>query len=82
MKILKSIMNPKYKKIITIDPGKRGGKACIRNMRISVYDVLKMLASGMKNTEILEEFPELTGEVIKACMEYAAEREHNLSSIV
>ncbi|QQR55185.1 DUF433 domain-containing protein [Candidatus Peregrinibacteria bacterium] len=75
-------MNPKYKKIITIEAGKRGGKACIRNMRISVYDVLKMLASGMKHDEILEDFPELTEEDIQACMEYAAERERNLSSIV
>jgi uncharacterized protein (DUF433 family) len=51
-------------------------------MRVSVYDILKMLASGMKHEEILEEFPELTEEDIQACIEYAAEREHNLSSIV
>ena len=75
-------MSSNFKKIITVEAGKRGGKACIRNMRISVYDVLKMLASGMKNKEIIEDFPELTEEDIKACMEYAAEREHNLSSIL
>jgi uncharacterized protein (DUF433 family) len=50
-----------YKKIITIEPGKRGGKPCIRGMRITVYDVLGYLASGMSTEEILEDFPYLTG---------------------
>ena len=64
-----------YKKIITIDPGKRGGKPCIRGMRITVYDVLGYLASGMTNEQILEDFPYLTKEDILACLSYAADRE-------
>ena len=70
-----------YKKIITIESGKRGGKPCIRNMRITVYDVLKLLASGMSNSEIIQDFPELTKEDIQACIEYASEREHHISTI-
>ena len=62
-------------KIITIEPGKRGGKPCIRHMRITVADVLGWLASGMKNEEILEDFPELTEEDIQACLQFAAQRE-------
>lgn len=65
-----------YQSIITIDHGKRGGKPCIRNMRISVYDVLKFLASGMTSAEIISDFPEPTEEDIRACIEYASEREH------
>jgi len=57
-----------YQEIITINPGKRGGKPCIRNMRITVYDVLDMLAQGMTQTEIIEDFPELTREDITACL--------------
>jgi uncharacterized protein (DUF433 family) len=64
-----------YKDIITIEPGKRGGKPCIRNMRITVYDVLEYLASGMTHQEILNDFPYLTEEDILACLRYAAERE-------
>ena len=67
-----------YKEIITIEPGKRGGKPCIRNMRITVYDILSWLASEMTIEEILDDFPELTPEVIKACLEFAADREHRL----
>ncbi|MCB0572108.1 MAG: DUF433 domain-containing protein [Phaeodactylibacter sp.] len=67
-----------YKDIITIEPGKRGGKPCIRNMRITVYDVLSWLASGMSIEEILDDFPELTKEDIMACLQYAAERESQL----
>ena len=67
-----------YKKIITIEPDKRGGKPCIRNMRITVYDVLSWLASGMSKEEIISDFPELTMEDIDACLEYAADREHKL----
>ena len=52
-----------YKKIITIDAGKRSGKPCSRHMRITVYDILKMLANGMHNHEIIEDFPELTLEI-------------------
>ncbi len=61
---------------ITIEAGKRGGKPCIRGMRITVYDVLGYLASGMTYDEILSDFPYLTREDILACLEYAAEREH------
>ncbi len=64
-----------YKGIITIEPEKRGGKPCIRGMRITVYDVLDYLASGMTHREILEEFPYLTQEDILACLSYAADRE-------
>lgn len=66
-----------YKKIITIEPGKRGGKPCIRGMRITVYDVLEYLASGMSRDEILEDFPYLTKEDIQACLSYAADRERS-----
>lgn len=62
-------------KIITIEPGKRGGKPCIRHMRITVADVLGWLASGMKNEEILADFPELTEKDIQACLHFAAQRE-------
>lgn len=64
-----------YNDIITIEPGKRGGKPCIRGMRITVYDVLDYLASGMTHEEILEDFPELTSEDILACLAFAADRE-------
>ena len=64
-----------YHKIITIEPGKRGGKPCIRGMRITVYDVLEYLASGMTHEEILSDFPYLTKEDILACLSYAASRE-------
>ncbi len=64
-----------YKDIITFEPGKRSGKPCIRNMRITVYDVLDYLASGMTSDELLDDFPELTKEDILACLSYAADRE-------
>jgi uncharacterized protein (DUF433 family) len=67
-----------YKDIITIEPGKRGGKPCIRGMRVTVYDVLEYLASGMTTEEILKDFPYLTREDIIACLEYAADRERHL----
>ncbi len=63
-----------YTKILTIEPGKRGGKTCIRGMRITVYDVLSYLASGMTQREILSDFPYLTAEDILACLAYAADR--------
>ncbi len=66
---------------ITLEPGKRGGKPCIRGMRITVYDVLEWLASGMSAQEIIEDFPELTHEDIQACLAFAASREHQLTSI-
>ena len=64
-----------YQDIITIEPGKRGGKPCIRGMRITVYDVLSYLASGMTYEEILDDFPYLTQKDILACLSYAADRE-------
>jgi uncharacterized protein (DUF433 family) len=67
-----------YRDIITIEPGKRGGKPCIRKMRITVYDVLGWLAAGMSQAEILDDFPELTETDIKACLAFAADREHRL----
>jgi uncharacterized protein (DUF433 family) len=69
-----------YRHIITIEPGKRGGRPCIRGMRISVYDILGWLAAGMTNEEILEEYPELTLEDIRASLAFAADREHHLMS--
>jgi uncharacterized protein (DUF433 family) len=67
-----------YQHIITIEPGKRSGKPCIRGMRITVYDILEYLASGMSEAEILEDFSELTSEDIKACLAFAADREKKL----
>ncbi len=64
-----------YKKIITIESGKRGGKPCIRNMRITVYDILNWFASGMTREEILEDFSELTNNDITAALMFAADRE-------
>ncbi len=68
-------MRDSYQSIITIEPGKRGGKPCIRGMRITVYDVLSYLAAGMTPEEIMAEFPYLTEEDIRACLSYAADRE-------
>lgn len=67
-----------YKDIITIEPGKRGGRPCIRGMRITVYDVLEYLAAGMTPQEILADFPYLTEADIRACLGYAADREKSL----
>jgi uncharacterized protein (DUF433 family) len=67
-----------YRTIITLEPGKRSGKPCVRGLRITVYDVLGYLASGMSQQEILNDFPDLTQEDILACLGYAAEREHAL----
>ncbi len=68
-----------YSKIITIEPGKRSGKPCIRGMRITVQDVLEYLASGMTVAEIITDFPELTREDIQACLAFAADRERRLA---
>jgi len=67
-----------YKKIITIEPGKRGGKPCIRGMRITVGDILGWLASGMTNAEILEDFDELNQDDIYAALSFAADRENKI----
>jgi uncharacterized protein (DUF433 family) len=69
-----------YRDRITLEPGKRGGRPCIRSMRITVYDVLGWLAAGMSQAEIIADFPELTSEDIQACLELAADREHLLTS--
>jgi uncharacterized protein (DUF433 family) len=71
-------MRMKYSGIITIEPGKRGGKPCIRGLRITVYDVLENLANGMTHEEILREFPYLTEEDIRACLAFAADRERKV----
>ena len=66
---------------ITIEPDKRGGKPCIRGLRITVYDVLEYLASGMSEEAILKDFPDLTREDIRACLAFAADRERKMVSI-
>lgn len=71
-----------YKERITIDPGKRGGKPCIRGLRITVYDVLEWLASGMDINEILSDFPELDSEDILASLAFAADRERNIHDLL
>ncbi len=68
----------RYQEFITIEPGKRGGKPCVRGLRITVYDVLKMLANGMTHSEILGDFPDLTEQDILACLAYAADRERTV----
>jgi len=67
-----------YRTYITIDPEIRGGKSCVRGMRITVYEVLDYLASGMTQEEILKDFPYLTGDDILACLAYAADREKKM----
>ena len=69
-----------YQSRLTIEPGKRSGKPCIRGMRITVYDVLEYLASGMSEEEILDDFPELQKDDIRACLAFAADRERRLVS--
>jgi uncharacterized protein (DUF433 family) len=64
-----------YREYITIEPGKRSGKACVRGMRITVHDVLSYLAAGMSHKEIIDDFPELTQNDILACLAYAADTE-------
>ncbi|MBM3994477.1 MAG: DUF433 domain-containing protein [Planctomycetes bacterium] len=71
-------MNDQWRARITIEPGKRGSRPCIRGMRITVYDVLSYLAAGMTVAEILDDFPYLTQEDIQACFAFAAERERSM----
>jgi uncharacterized protein (DUF433 family) len=71
-----------YKKLITIEPGKRGGKPCIRGMRITVYDVLNWLASGMSRENIIDDFPELSNDDITAALMFAADREAKATIVV
>ena len=70
-----------YRKIITIEAGKRGGKPCIRGMRITVYDILSWLASGMSIDEIVQAYPELEVEDIYAALSFAADRERSIYSL-
>lgn len=70
-----------YRDIITVEPGKRSGKPCIRGMRITVQDVLEYLAGGMSQEEILADFPELTPEDIRACLAFAADWERKLLAV-
>jgi len=67
-----------YRDIITIEPGKRGGRPCIRGMRIAVADVLGWLAVGLSHEKIINDFPELTEEDIRACLAFAADRERRV----
>jgi len=70
-----------YQHIITMEPGKRGGRPCVRGMRIAVADVLGWLAAGMSHEEILSDFPELTEEDIRACLAFAADRERRVVTV-
>jgi uncharacterized protein (DUF433 family) len=70
-----------YRKIITIEPGKRSGKPCVRGTRMTVTDVLEYLAGGMTQEELLKDFPDLTAEDIRACLAFAADRERKLSAL-
>jgi uncharacterized protein (DUF433 family) len=70
-----------YRERITMEPEKMGGKPCVRGLRITVYDVLDYMASGMSEAEILRDFPDLTTEDLRACLAFAAERERRLVSI-
>jgi len=73
------VMN--YQQIISIEPGKRGGRPCIRHMRIAVADVLGWLAAGQTHAQILDDFPELTEGDIRACLAFAADRERRLITL-
>ena len=70
-----------YEEYITIDPNKRGGKPCVRGLRITVYEVLEYLASEMSEDEILADFPDLKREDLKACIAFAADRERKLMTV-
>lgn len=70
-----------YQNIITIEPGKRGGRPCVRGMRIAVSDVLGWLAAGMSHEQIISDFPELSDEDIRACLAYAADRERRILTV-
>ena len=69
-----------YSQIITIEPGKRSGKSCIRGMRITVSEVLDYLASGMSVDDVIRDFPDLTRDDIRACLAFAADRERRLTA--
>jgi uncharacterized protein (DUF433 family) len=67
---------------ITLEPGKRGGKPCIRGLRITVYDILSMLSTGMTQADIIDDFPELESADILAALAFAAEREHRVATLI
>ena len=71
-------MSETWRSPITVEPGKRGGHPCVRGMRITVYDVFSYLAAGMSQQEVLDDFPYLTAEDIRACLAFAAERERRM----
>ncbi len=71
-----------YTKLITIEPGKRGGQPCIRGMRVTVGDVLGWLAAGMSHAEIRTDFPELTEDDIRAALAFAADRERRIATVI
>ena len=77
----RNLQSVDYRKYITIDPDKRGGKPCVRGLRITVYEVLEYLASDMTEEEILADFPDLTHEDLKACIAFAADRERKLMTV-
>ncbi len=70
-----------YKEYITIEPGKRSGKPCIRGLRITVYDILSMLADGMTYEEILDDYPKIKQEDILACLAFAADKENTVTRL-
>jgi uncharacterized protein (DUF433 family) len=70
-----------YRDITTVEANKRGGKPCVRGLRITVYEVLEYLASEMTEAEILDDFPDLTREDLKACIAYAADRERRFITV-
>jgi uncharacterized protein (DUF433 family) len=67
---------------ITLEPGKRGGKPCIRGLRITVYDILSMLSTGMTQADIIDDFPELETADILAALAFAADREHRVATLI
>ncbi len=71
-----------YRQIVTIEPGKRGGKPCVRGLRIAVADVLGWLAAGMSHKDILDDYPELTEDDIRACLAFAADRERRITTAI
>jgi uncharacterized protein (DUF433 family) len=71
-----------YHQIVTIEPGKRGGRPCVRGLRIAVADVLGWLATGMSHQDILADYPELTEDDIRACLAFAADRERRVKTAV
>ena len=70
-----------YRQIVTIEPGKRGGRPCVRGLRIAVADVLGWLSAGMSHADILADYPELTDDDIRACLAFAADRERRITTV-